>query len=142
MDFSKLSFNWRAINSHWGKNVDAMCEKHQITHADRMVLLTIKVLKHPTKSDVAKAINVCPEALTRSLNRLIKRDYIVKSKSEQDRRYAHFELTAASKPVVDDLKKNNRDLWRQAAAGLSEKDMAVFTTHLEKMVANLEGLPE
>lgn len=139
LNYEQMSHTWRSINAQWHRHVHELLVKNDLTHVDRMVLLAIEQLGRPTKSAIAASINVQPQNLTRSLQRLDKKNLINKTVSPTDKRFTHFELTKQSKTLVTKLINQNKELWQLATKGLSQVEVTAFTNAMTQLLNNLGG---
>lgn len=139
LNYEQMSHTWRSINAQWHRHVHELLVNNDLTHVDRMVLLAVEQLGSPTKSAIAASINVQPQNLTRSLQRLDSKGLIDKAISTTDKRFAHFQLTKQSKTIVTKLINQNKELWQLATQGLTQTEVKAFTHAMTQLLSNLEG---
>lgn len=86
-------------------------------------------------TSVAKALAVTTGTLTISVNSLVKKGYVDRVRSEEDRRVVLISLTAKGKKAFAHHKRFHDEMIQMVLEGLSEDEQAV----LEKSLGNLLG---
>lgn len=135
--YEKLSYIWRLINAQWHSHVHRLLEEKGLTHTERMVLMTLNLLKKPTKSDLANTINVRPQSLTRALHRLTEIKLINKNCGKTDQRAIQLELTAKGKTMAITLTNQNQMIWKKMMRGFTNQEKKEFSHQLERALENL-----
>lgn len=138
MNFDHLSHLWRQINVQWYQQLTKILVENNLTHTDRMVLVGVKALGQPTKSELAQVVNVRPQSLTRSIDRLSETGLVEKIENSTDRRFVRLGLTTKSKPILEQLDNQNEYPWKTMAKGIPQEKMEWFAANLEVMLKNLE----
>lgn len=101
--------------------------------------VTLKKLATGTAgvTDLARAAEVNPGAMTRLLDRLQAKGLIVRSADPADRRALNIELTEAGLAIWQDINKCGERVRERAMAGMSEAEREQLTRLLERARDNL-----
>ena len=95
--------------------------------------------KYDTASDIVEAFEISKSLVCRSVDSLIKRNYIDTIKDEKDKRITHLKLRDEAKPIVDTLKSNRQKIIKDLTKDISDDDIKIFNSVLDKMRFNLSN---
>ena len=137
MMYQELSVIWRQINRQWGQQTEPVLRDLALTHTDRMVLMTVSVTPGVSKTVIAAAINVRPQSLTRSIERLVQKELLIKKTHAHDERAVCFSLTSQGQIKVEALEANNQQLWQDMLCDFNAGEQAQLAKSLERMLDNL-----
>ncbi len=107
-----------------------------------------RTLFHAARQDgmrqaaLAERMGIEPMTLVNFLDRLERRGWIAREPDASDRRAKIVRVTPAAQPFLERLEVIARGVRRQAAAGLSERDMEIVRRALERMRDNLSASVE
>ena len=104
-----------------------------LTVNDMHVIEAIGVGFPQNMSTVAKALMVTTGTLTISVNGLVKKDYVERVRSEEDRRVVLVSLTEKGKRAFRDHQRFHEEMVTAIVSELSEEEQKV----LEKSLSNL-----
>jgi DNA-binding MarR family transcriptional regulator len=109
---------------------------HDLTFSQ---FVTIKKLAHGIASvtDLARAAEVHPGAMTRLLDRLEARDLVVRQADPGDRRALHIHLTDAGIAIWQDINLCGQRVLQRATTGMSEAESSELMRLLELARNNL-----
>lgn len=110
-----------------------------LTQNEIDVLIFLK--QHPhldTAADIASHCALSRSLVCKSVDTLIKEEYLIVRTDEFDRRYLHLRLTEQAKQIVKELWVKNRQFWDDAFADISNEELEVFQKVLKKVRVNLE----
>jgi DNA-binding MarR family transcriptional regulator len=101
--------------------------------------ITLKKLAHGNASvtDLARAAEVNPGAMTRLLDRLVAKGLVGRSADPADRRAINIHLTDAGLAIWQDINKCGERVRERAMAGMSEAEREQLTHLLERARDNL-----
>lgn len=101
--------------------------------------ITLKKLAMGTAgvTDLARAAEVNPGAMTRLLDRLEAKGLVSRTADPADRRALNIELTESGLAIWQDINKCGERVRERAMAGMSEDERAVLTGLLERARDNL-----
>jgi len=88
-------------------------------------------------TDLARAAELNPGAMTRLLDRLETRGLVARSADPADRRALNIQLTDAGQAIWQDINKCGERVRELAMAGMSDEERAVLTGLLERARDNL-----
>src|SRR5690606_29981884 len=96
--------------------------------------ITLKKLAMGTAgvTDLARAAEVNPGAMTRLLDRLEAKGLVSRTADPADRRALNIELTESGLAIWQDINKCGERVRERAMAGMSEDERAVLTGLLER----------
>lgn len=110
-------------------------EFKEITNNDMHVIEAVGVEEPRNMSSVAKSLSVTVGTLTISVNSLVKKGYIHRERSSEDRRVVLISLTEKGKRAFEHHKKFHEDMIHALLDGLSEKETATLVkalTHVKE----------
>lgn len=105
--------------------------------------ITLKKLAEGFASvtDLARAAEVNPGAMTRLLDKLEARGLIVREADASDRRALHIHLTPAGLAIWQDINQCGMRVRERAMRGLDETEREQLTRLLERVRDNLSPTP-
>ena len=110
-------------------------EYYNATANDMHVIETTGMGQPRKMTSVAKALSVTTGTLTISVNSLVKKGFVVRSRSEEDRRVVLVSLTEKGKQVYMKHQKFHEELVKSIVDRLDEREKIL----LEKVLSNLNG---
>jgi DNA-binding MarR family transcriptional regulator len=109
-----------------------------ITQSQLSALTAIVVEERITLSGLAEAERVQPPSITRVVDVLVSQGYATRTPSDEDRRVAWVEPTAAGRAVIETVRRQRDAYLAQRLRSFSAEDRAV----LARAAALLERLTE
>jgi DNA-binding MarR family transcriptional regulator len=94
----------------------------------------IHELDQPTFSEVAGKLRITKASVTTGINRLIDLGYVIKTRSNQDKRVFHASLTATGKSLIKAKYKALNQYGEFIASALTEEEARHFKHTLTKLV--------
>ena len=110
-------------------------EYRNVTANDMHVIEAIGTGTPRNMTAVARALGVTTGTLTISMNSLVKKGYVERVRSEEDRRVVLVSLTAKGKRAFEHHEKFHREMIRHVVEMLNEDEKRV----LEKSLEGLNG---
>lgn len=104
-----------------------------ITNNDMHVIEAVGIEEPRNMSSVAKSLSITVGTLTISVNNLVKKGYIHRVRSNEDRRVVLISLTDKGKKAFNHHKKFHEDMIQSLIAGLSEKEINTLVTALTNL---------
>ena len=125
------------INEIWELEEKAIIteEFKDLTNNDMHVIEAIGTGTPRNMTAVARALGVTTGTLTISMNSLVKKGYVERVRSEEDRRVVLVSLTAKGKRAFEHHEKFHREMIRHVVEMLNEDEKRV----LEKSLEGLNG---
>ncbi|MDD2214455.1 MAG: MarR family transcriptional regulator [Oscillospiraceae bacterium] len=97
------------------------------------------IRRHPgiTQRELAARMHISPAALSASLKRLVKNDWVSKTVTEQDLRSHRLYLTEAGEQVSLACLRDIEQMHDHMLSGLTEADRRQMKTYLNQICINL-----
>ncbi len=127
----------QARDAMWARMADEMAQAgHDLTFSQ---YITIKKLADGMAgvTDLARAAELNPGAMTRLLDRLVAKGYVTRLHDANDRRAVHVHLTEVGRTIWRDINHCGERVREQAMAGMDESERARLTGLLERVRDNL-----
>lgn len=105
------------------------------------VLVLLKSNAQASPAQLAASLHVAAPNLTGILRRLEERGLVQRTRSEEDKRVQHIELTAAGQDTVQRAMSASRDMDRQWMARLSNAEQAMLLELLGKLMVAPAAVP-
>ena len=99
------------------------------------VLFHLGIYGRMTASGIATRAQMHKTKISRAVQRLAERRYLVRKRDRTDRRVEHLELTALGRKVYADLRTTAREYDAALVEGLSKADVVRLRTHLLQLAA-------
>ncbi|MCT8977575.1 MarR family transcriptional regulator [Clostridium sp. CX1] len=93
----------------------------------------IGMYKPRTMTEVSSALNITLGTLTTAISNLVKKGYVGRKRSEEDRRIVHIQLTKKGKLAYRIHKKFHSDMIKATIEGLTEYEEDILVKALEKL---------
>lgn len=104
-----------------------------VTVNDLHVIEAIGTEKSKNMSTVAKALGVTMGTLTISVNALVKKGFVERVRSEEDRRVVLISLTEWGKKAYKNHQEFHSDMIQSIVGQLDEDEKKIFQKSLEKL---------
>lgn len=119
-----LTIEQNAINSGDFKDI-SVTEVHTID--------AIGMYEPRTMTEVAKELDITVGTLTIAINNLVKKEYVERKKSEEDRRLVMVQLTKKGKLVYRIHEKFHSDMVKATIEGLTKEEEETLVKSLENL---------
>ncbi|MBE6063252.1 MAG: MarR family transcriptional regulator [Clostridium butyricum] len=86
-----------------------------------------------TMSEVAQSLKITVGTLTTAINKLIKKQYVERKRTEEDRRVVLIKLTKRGKLAYRIHEKFHKDMINTAIEGLDEEEEQILVSSLTKL---------
>ncbi len=110
-------------------------EFKNLTLNDMHVINAIGTEKAKNMSSVAKSLSVTMGTLTIAVNGLVKKGYVERVRSEEDRRVVLISLSAKGRKAYARHEKFHRELIDAVASRLSEEEQEILSQSLDDLHA-------
>ena len=117
--------------------IDAQMQVFELTASQWRPIILVALSKANTPAELARLTDVDTGAMTRTLDRLEKKNFIIRTRSDEDRRIVLISLTDKGNQVATHLMPVLEDCLNKALKGFSKKEFALFKYFLIKMLGNL-----
>ena len=75
--------------------------------------------------------------VSKAVGKLLSKGYISFEQDENDRRYQHIILNDSSKPLIEELSKVEKRVFKNLWIGITEEEKKTFYSVIEKKVNNI-----
>lgn len=125
----------RLVNEIWELEAKAIItdEFRDITNNDMHVIEAIGLEGGRNMSSVAKRLNITVGSLTTAVNHLVKKQYVDRSRSEEDRRVVLVKLTEKGIAAFRHHAEYHRQMTEAVLEKLDEEDMPVLMKVLDAL---------
>ncbi len=108
-------------------------EFHDISNNDMHVIEAIGIDERKNMSAVARELSVTIGTLTIAVNSLVKKGYVERVRSEQDRRVVYISLTAKGEKAYRHHEEFHRQMILATIDGLSEEETRILVKALSNL---------
>ncbi len=108
-------------------------EFKNITYNDMHIIEAIGTKKAHTMTSVAKRLRITVGTLTIAINNLVKKGYVDRIRSEEDRRVVLISLTELGKRAYLHHQRFHEEMIRVTLEGIKEEDIPVLTSALSNL---------
>lgn len=131
----------RLVNEIWELEGKAIIteEFKDLTNNDMHVIEAIGLEGGKNMSAVAKNLDITVGSLTASVNHLVKKQYVERSRSEEDRRVVYLGLTERGVAAYRHHEEYHRQMMEAVMAKLDEKDIPVLIKMLDAVTEFFKG---
>src|SRR6202051_1971603 len=116
---------------------DHKASQFGITYAQWVVLARLDRFEGLKQSELAEMLDLQPITVTRLLNRLCDSGMIERRSDPNDRRAKRLFLTAAARPMLEQLGTLGEDMMATALAGVSRESVEQIVAQLAVVKENL-----
>lgn len=108
-------------------------EFQDITDNDMHIIEAIGLGAGKKMSDIAYAQKVTVGSLTTSMNSLVKKNYVIRERSEEDRRVVYIRLTEKGERAYHHHAEFHKKMVEAVAEQLTEEEVPVLVKCLDKL---------
>ena len=108
-------------------------EFQDMTTNDMHIVEAIGLGEAKRSSEVAKLMSVTTGTLTRAVDGLVEHGYVVRTRSDQDKRVVYLTLTERGKAAFEHHKRFHEEMIANAKANLSEEELAILIRALNQL---------
>ncbi len=116
------------------ESVDDETGFSKLTISQFQYIDAIHELGQPTFTEIANKLGITKASVTMGINRLIGLGYIVKTRSDQDKRVFHAGLTEAGRNLIRTKYKALKEYGEFITAALTEEEARALERTLSKLV--------
>lgn len=116
----------------------AVCKKYELTQTEFDIL---DFLGENTGLDTANEISkqrlIKKANVSTSVDRLIRKGYLLRKIDPYDKRLIHLELTGKAKPPVKEIKNAQNDFFSRFSTNLSSDEIVIYKKITEKLLLSI-----
>ena len=101
-------------------------EFSDMTNNDMHIVEAIGLGEAKRSSEVAKLMSVTTGTLTRAVDGLVEHGYVVRTRSDKDKRVVYLTLTERGKAAYEHHKRFHENMVANVKANLSEEELAIL----------------
>ncbi|RHP30699.1 MarR family winged helix-turn-helix transcriptional regulator [Lachnotalea sp. AF33-28] len=116
-------------------------EFKDITNNDMHVIEAIGISTMKNMSTIARALSVTVGTLTISMNSLVKKGYVVRNRSEKDRRVVYISLTEKGRKAYRHHEEFHKKMIDAMTKDLSQEETQVLVKALTNLRVFFRGYP-
>ncbi len=139
-DHESVGYLIKLANQMVLRNLDIQLQPYDLTAPQWVPLLVISNGRADTVAGCAREICVDTGAMTRMLDRLEAKGFIVRSRSGDDRRVVKLALTKAGREIVKLIPPTICAVLNDHLRGFSAQEFATFKNMLRRFLANGDGV--
>lgn len=114
-------------------------EFSDITNNDMHIIEQIGMEGEKTMSAIAKQLRITAGSLTTSMNGLVKKGYVLRERSEEDRRVVYIRLTDKGKAAFCHHAKFHQRMVSEVMSHLSDEELPILVKTLDKLSEFFRG---
>jgi DNA-binding MarR family transcriptional regulator len=122
--------------------VEPLLEKHGLTYAQYIILAMLRDSTAVNPKDICLQFRHDSGALTRVIDQLAERGFVVRLRSDVDRRKVELQLTAVGRKVLDAMVPSVLELLNLALEDFSGAEVQELTRLLTKLNTRLQTMVE
>ena len=135
-----IGFYFKKIFQIMEKNMNKKLEKIELTNSQANILIYLYNNKETVNQrDIEKKFELTNPTVNGILNRLENKDFIIRTVSLRDARNKEIHLTEKSISLINEMKKEARQLEKELIAGIPKEELNTFKEVLKKVFNNLQG---
>lgn len=115
-------------------------EFQDITVNDMHVIEAIGMEEAKTSSAVARKLEVTMGTLTKAIDGLTDKGYVVRERSVEDKRVVLLSLTEKGEAAFEHHAAFHRDMIKAVVGQLNQEEIEIYTRSLEDLVKFMKGL--
>lgn len=129
------------INEIWELEAKAIIteEFKDITNNDMHVIEAVGPEEGNNMSSIARKLNITVGSLTTAMNSLVKKGYVVRERSEEDRRVVLIKLTDKGIKAYHHHEDYHRQMTQAIVDTLNEEEMVVWVKSLDALTEFFTG---
>lgn len=114
-------------------------EFQDITINDMHVIEAIDIQEPRNSSTVARKLSITVGTLTKAIDRLTRNKYVLRQRSDEDKRLVLLSLTEKGKRAFLHHQNFHREMVRSALDGFDEKETGILIRSLGSLVDYFQG---
>lgn len=116
-----------------------LLERFDITYAQYQVLKTVKAYQPLTAKEMLVYLDTDKATLSGILNRLEKRELIIRAEDKRDRRLMYVQLSKVSAEMLKELDTLEKDIDKMLIDGVKNRELKNFMNAFETMLKNQQN---
>lgn len=135
-----IGFYFKKIFQIMERNMNKKLEKIDLTNSQASILIYLYKNKEiVNQRDIEKKFDLTNPTVNGILNRLENKNFIKRTISLKDARNKEIHLTEKSISLINEMKKEAKQLEKEMIAGVSKEELNIFNEVLRKIFNNMQG---
>lgn len=135
-----IGFYFKKIFQIMEKTMNKKLEKIDLTNSQASVLIYLyKNEEIVNQRNIEKKFDLTNPTVNGILNRLENKDFIRRTISLKDARNKEIHLTEKSISLINEMRKEAKQLEKEMIAGISKEELNIFNDVLKKIFNNMQG---
>ncbi|WP_085579733.1 MULTISPECIES: MarR family winged helix-turn-helix transcriptional regulator [unclassified Pseudomonas] len=114
--------------------IDTHMEPHGITAAQFKVLIIVAQYGVDTPAELCRHLSLDSGSMTRMLDRLEQKGFLIRQRSEDDRRQVRLKLTEQGQQLADRLPQIGADAMNELAGAITPDELVTLQHILKKIL--------
>lgn len=134
----QLVENIFASKELYGKMLDPVCEKYELSHIDLVILLALaNNPQYDTATDIVNYHGLKKSAISQSLRTLEARGLVTGEYLNGNHRSIHLKISDMAKAIVKEGKKAQLGFFDVLMEGFTEVERSELKVYLDRITANI-----
>jgi len=138
-DYEKVSELFHALVENYSNMEPKNGHNHKLKHlttADIRALINIGHLRRERMSNLAKHLNLTVGTLTSTIDRLVKKGYVLRYRSEEDRRIVEVCLSPKGEDIFNEIRAQRKLRAEKFFSQLNNEEMLTLHDLFSKLARN------
>ena len=134
---TKILASGQQMKRLYEKQFEEICGRYQITQNEADIIAFLA--NNPdfdTARDIVEMRMIAKSYISKSVENLIKKGFIVRISDKEDRRIIHLQLTNSSIPIIDDARLKQKEFVETLFVGMDAYEIDTFESLLTKIFDN------
>lgn len=120
---------------------DNIKKKYDLKKVDIEVLLYLSTSKEQnTPTDIHSRMKINRGHISQSIDRLIKKGYLIAAPDADDRRSMHYSVSEKADSLICEIKSQKQDLEKRIFEGITEEEVTIYKNITYKIISNLNKM--
>jgi len=131
-----IGYLMKRVGNQFAVVIDRALAKYDMTHAQLGIFFKLLHGHANTATDLACELMTDTGAMTRMLDRLEEKGFVLRTRSSEDRRVVEVALTSKGKQMAGEMTQVVVDTLNHFLRGFNEAEVEQFKDFLRRMIAN------
>ena len=136
-----LGYLIRRLHNLAVPRAEALFADADFTFSQWVVLMAVRDGIADTCGEIARHMDHDTGAITRLVDQLEERGFLVRSRSRSDRRVVHLEITPAGRALAKSLLPRLVEFWNEVLEGFTADEATQLIALLSRLMVRLEAQP-
>lgn len=137
---SKLLASGQQMKKLYEAQLEEICRAYEITQTEADIIAFLgNNPEHDTARDIVEVRMIAKSYVSKSVERLIKKEYLVRVPDQKDRRIIHLKLTTDTIAIVEKVRVAQSAFKSILFDGLVTTEIEYFEATLDKIFNNVKA---